>query len=134
VDLHQSGIIPRLSDLFDSSRVDASDYAYSGLQTPDAFMMIGTIAPTAGLAATGGRDRAREQPWLPIATLAKTLHDSYVALKRGREEWRDKRALCAYRRAATLAPLAIAAPAVPEALRAACHLVANGRAGVAPAR
>jgi hypothetical protein len=84
VGLYQTVIVRRLpdppSDLFDPSRVDASDYAYSRLHTPDAFMMIATYGVTAGLAAAGGRDRAREQPWLPIATLAETLYDSSVAL------------------------------------------------------
>lgn len=130
VGLFQTGIINRLpdppSDLFDSSRVDASDYAYSRLQTPDAFMMIGTYAVTAGLAAAGGRHRAREQPWLPIAMLAKTLYDSYVTLKLGREEWQENKALCAYCQAATLASLASAILAMPEAVEAARNLLDGG--------
>jgi uncharacterized membrane protein len=133
VGLFQTGIVPRLpdppSDLFDSSRVDASDYAYSRLQTPDAFVMIATYAVTAGLAAAGGKDRAREQPWLPIATLAKTLYDSYVTLNLAREEWRDNRALCAYCQAATLASLASAALAVPEAVKAVRNLQADQKNG-----
>jgi uncharacterized membrane protein len=133
VGLFQTGIVPRLpdppSDLFDSSRVDASDYAYSRLQTPDAFVMIATYAVTAGLAAAGGKDRAREQPWLPIATLAKTLYDSFVTLKLAREEWDENRAFCAYCQAATVASLASVALAVLEAVEAVRNLTDDGRAG-----
>lgn len=122
VGLYQTGILRRLPDPpvgpFDSSRVDASDYAYKRLDTPDGLMMAGTYAVTAILAGAGGRDRAHDHPALPVALAAKTLYDSYVALKLGREEWQDNKALCAYCQLATLASLASAALALPEAVRA----------------
>ncbi len=44
VTLYQTGIIPHLPDpplaVFDSDKVDASDYAYKRLQMPDALAMI----------------------------------------------------------------------------------------------
>jgi hypothetical protein len=122
VGLYQTGVLRRLpslpSDLFDAARVDASDYAYSRLQTPDGLLMIASYAFTAILAGAGGRDRARDHPVLPLALAAKTLYDSYVAIKLGREEWQENEALCDYCQTATLASLASAGLALPEAVEA----------------
>ena len=127
VGLYQTGLLRRLPDLpvgpFDASRVDASDYAYKRLETPDGLLMVATYAATAILAGAGGRDRARERPWLPVALAAKTLYDSYVALKLAREEWAENEALCGYCQTATLASLASAALALPEAAGAVARLV-----------
>jgi uncharacterized membrane protein len=133
VALYQTGIIKRLPDPpgpFDSDKVDASDYAYKRLQTPDGFLMLGTYAVTGALAAAGGKDRATQQPWLPIAAAAKTLYDAATTVKLGREEWAENKALCAYCQAATLATFASAALTLPEALRAASHLL-GGSPGAA---
>ncbi len=90
VALYQTGILKRLPDPpvgpFDSERVDASSYAYKRLQTPDGFLMLGSYAVTGALAAAGGKDRATEQPWLPIAAAAKTLYDAATTVRLGREE------------------------------------------------
>jgi uncharacterized membrane protein len=121
VGVFQVGIIRRLPDPpagpFDSERVNASDYAYKRLQVPDAILMIGTYAVTAGLAAAGGEDRAEQAPLLPVAMGAKTLADVATNLVLAREEWRDNRALCAYCQTATLVSIASAVLAVPEAVR-----------------
>lgn len=129
VGMYQTGIIRRLPDppldVFDSNKVDASDYAYSRLGTPDGLLMIGTYAVTAALAGAGGKDRARDQPWLPVATAAKALYDAYVTLKLAREEWAENKALCAYCQVATVASLASAALALPEAAKAVDTLIAD---------
>lgn len=118
VSLYQTGIIRHLPDppsrLFDSDRVDASDYAYRRLSTPDGFMMLVSYGITAGLAAAGGERRARQTPLLPIAMGLKILGDVAVALELGREEWAENQALCAYCQVATLASIASAALALPE--------------------
>jgi Vitamin K epoxide reductase family len=122
VALYQIGVVRRLPDPpigpFDATKVDASDYAYKRFQTPDGLLMVATYALTAILAGAGGRNRAREHPALPIALFGKTLHDAYVAVKLGREEWHDNRALCSYCQTATLASLVSVALAAPEAARA----------------
>lgn len=122
VGLYQIGILKRLPDpplhVFDSTRVDASDYAYKRMQTPDAFLMLISYSVTAALAATGARDRAETAPWLPVALAAKAAYDSAVALKLGQEEWAENRALYAYCQAATAAFLISTALAMPEAWRA----------------
>jgi uncharacterized membrane protein len=133
VGLYQMGILRRLPDLpstyFDATRVDASDYAYKRMATPDALLMVASYAVTAILAGAGGRDRAREHPALPIALAAKTVYDAGLALKLGKEEWDENGALCGYCQAATLASIASVALAVPEAVRAIDHLMGGSRGG-----
>lgn len=127
VGLYQMGIIKRLPDpprgtrareLFDANQVNASSYAYKRLATPDAFLMIGTYALTAILAAAGGRERASTNRWLPIALAGKTIYDSFTTVKLGREEWQTNQRLCEYCQLATLASFASAALALPEAIKA----------------
>ncbi len=127
VGLYQTGILRRLPDPpvrpFDSNRVNASDYAYKRLQVPDAFLMIGTYAATAALAAAGSEDRAREAPWLPVAAATKIAYDVATNLRLAREEWQGNKALCAYCQTATLISVASAALAMPEALRGVRHML-----------
>lgn len=103
---------------FDSTRVNASDHAYSRLQTPGAALMLVDHGVAAALASAGGTDRAERNPALPLAPAAKTGWDTVSALRLGVEEWRENRALCAYCQAATLASLASFVLALPEAGRA----------------
>jgi len=121
VGLYQMGVFKRLPDLpvgpFDATKVDASDYGYKRLQTPDGLLMVASYAVTAILAGAGGRDRARTHPGLPAALAAKTVYDLIVALKLAREEWHENRALCGYCQAATVASLASVGLAMPEALQ-----------------
>ena len=140
VALYQVGIVKRLPDppgklgeLFDATKVDASDYAYKRLNMPDGPLMLTTYAVTASLAAAGAQDRARNTPWLPIALAAKTLYDSATALRLGREEWQENEALCEYCQVATLASLASVALALPEAVTAARHLFGRDGASAAAA-
>lgn len=122
VGLYQMGIVRRLPSLpvgpFDATRVDASSYAYSRMQAPDAMMMLVTYGITALLAGAGGRDRARDLPWLPLALAAKTVYDAVTTIRLGREEWAENRALCDYCQTATLASFASAVLSLPEAAKA----------------
>lgn len=129
VSLYQVGIVRRLPDppleLFDSTKVDASDYAYKRLQTPDAFMMLTSYAVTAWLAAAGGKNRATQVPLLPVALGLKTVLDTATAAQLGREEWQENKALCAYCQVATICSVASIALTAPEALRAAKNLFSS---------
>lgn len=122
VTLFQTGIIPHLPDpplaVFDSDKVDASDYAYKRLQMPDAPAMIVTGGMTTLLASAGGEDRAQQLPWLPVALLGKTLIDLVTNVQLGREEWQANKKLCFYCQASTAAATVAAVLAVPEALKA----------------
>lgn len=130
VSLYQTGIVRHLPDPpagpFDSDRVDASDYAYSRMETPDGLMMVASYAVTALLAGAGGPDRTERHPALPIAMAAKVLYDTGLAAELAREEWRENRALCAYCQVATLCSAASLAFALPEATRAARRLLGTG--------
>lgn len=131
VSAYQTGIVRRLPDPpvgpFDSERVDASNYAYKRLDMPDGPLMLGTYAVTAGLASAGPEDRAETQPWLPLAVAAKALYDVQTNMRLAREEWQENKAFCVYCQSANLASLATAALALPEAWRAARHLVGADR-------
>jgi hypothetical protein len=122
VSLYQTGIISHLPDppipIFDSDKVDASDYGYKRLQMPDAPAMIITGGITTTLAAAGGQDRATELPWLPVALLGKTLIDLVTNVQLGVEEWKENKKLCFYCQASTVAATATAVLAVPEAIKA----------------
>lgn len=137
IGLYQMGIIKSLPDpdptgalgkVFNATKVDASDYAYERLETPDAFLMLGTYAVTAGLAAAGGEDRAREQPLLPIVLAAKVGYDVVTNLRLAREEWADNHVFCQYCQLASLTSIASAVLVIPEAVRAARHLLGGERA------
>jgi hypothetical protein len=122
VSLYQIGILRRLPDpplrRADSSRVDASDYAYRRFQTPDGFLMLVSYGVTACLAAAGGEARARDLPAAPLAMGAKLVTDVVVAVELAREEWQENRAFCTYCQIATLCSFASLALALPELGRA----------------
>ena len=121
VGLYQTGVISHLPDLpgkiWNSDKVDASDYAYKRLGTPDALMMTVSYGVTAWLAGAGGKDRVERHPWLPVALAVKVLNDAAFALKLGQEEWAENKALCWYCQSATLASLASVPLVLPEAAR-----------------
>lgn len=121
VSLYQMGIIKHLPDppvpIFNSDKVDASDYAYKRVQTPDALIMVVTYGITAWLAGAGGKNRAEQQPWLPVAMGAKVITDVATNLKLAQEEWSENKALCAYCQAASVLSMASVAFAVPEMVK-----------------
>lgn len=126
VGLYQTGIIKTLPDppvpIFDSARVDASNYAYKRALTPDALIMLVSYGVTAWLAGAGGEQRARTRPWLPVAMGAKIIFDVFTAVQLAGEEWAENKALCAYCQAATVASVASLLLAVPEVAAAARQL------------
>jgi uncharacterized membrane protein len=127
VALYQTGIIEQMPDpplpLINSNKVDASTYAYKRYDTPDGLMMLVTYASTAALAGAGGKDRAQQQPWLPLAMGAKLLYDTTQVVNLGREEWQENKALCFYCQSASLATIVSLALAVPEVIQAAQALL-----------
>lgn len=126
VTLYQTGIIKHLPDpplsILDSDRVDASDYAYSRLNAPDAPLMIASFGVTTLLASMGGKNRRAEMPLASLAMFGKILGDLAITLKLSGEEWKEQRAFCSYCQAATIVSLASAVIAAPEALAAAKNL------------
>jgi len=123
VTAYQTGLIKRLPDIlpgriWDAEKVDASDYAYKRLQTPDATMMIVTYAVTAAIISAGGKNRAEQAPMLPIAAALKAAFDFVTCVRLGREEWAANKALCSWCQVATGLSAATLALTLPEAVRA----------------
>ena len=118
VSLYQTGVIDHLPDppvpFFDADRVDASNYAYSRFDSPDGPIMLINYGITAWLASAGGKNRAQENPLLPIAMGAKILIDALVSTELAREEWSENKAFCEYCQVATLCSFASLALAMPE--------------------
>ncbi len=122
ITLYQIGIIKHLPEPaipgLDADKVDASDEAYSYLQTPDAFIGLGSYAITMGLAAMGPTNRAETQPWIPLALLAKTTADAAQAAKLTVDQWTKHKAFCFWCLLAAGATFAALPLAVPEAVAA----------------
>lgn len=131
VGLYQTGVIkhlpdlplPRLDAYLDADRVDASDYAYKRLKTPDGLMMIVSYGLTASLAGAGEKGRAHSTPLLSLLAAGKVLGDAFFAVQLGREEWEENKAFCWYCQSATLASLASVPLVLPEAAKAVRHLL-----------
>ena len=83
ISLYQMGILKRLPEpglpRLDSEKVNRSAEAYRWLETPDAFLGLGSYVATMTLAAMGGLKRAEEQPWIPLALAAKVGIDTAMA-------------------------------------------------------
>ena len=96
--LYQMGIIKHLPEpplpKLDADKVDASEEAYAHLQAPDAVLGFGSYAATMALAAVGGKNRAKEQPWLPVALAAKALVDAFQAARLTRDQAVRHQAYC----------------------------------------
>jgi uncharacterized membrane protein len=122
VSLYQTGVIKHLPDpplkIFNSDKVDASNYAYKRLQTPDGLLMIITYAITAALAGAGGQNRAQQSPLIPIAMGVKIASDVALNMQLASEEWQENKALCPYCQLANVASVASLALAFPEVTRA----------------
>lgn len=83
ISLYQMGILKRLPEpklpRVDSEEVNRSEEAYRWLETPDAFLGLGSYVATMTLAAMGGPNRAEKQPWIPLALAAKVGLDAALA-------------------------------------------------------
>lgn len=132
VTLYQMGVLKQLPDLpipfVDSDRVDASTYAYSRLNTPDGPLMLVNYGITAWLTTTGGENRAKENPLIPIGMSVKLLIDAIAAAELAREKWSENKAFCEYCQVATLCSFASLALAVPEVLTAVQTLLGQNEA------
>jgi uncharacterized membrane protein len=118
VSLYQIGIIKHLPDppldVFDSDKVDASDYAYKRFATPDAFLMVLTYGTTAWLAGAGREDRAEKTPLWVQLMFGKIALDIGTNLMLAREEWAENKKLCFYCQSATVLSILSLIVAWPE--------------------
>lgn len=124
--LYQMGIIKHLPEpplpYLDADKVDAAGEAYKWFSTPDAVLGLNSYATTMGLAAMGGRDRARERPWIPLLMGVKVIFDAAQAGKLTVDQWVKHRAFCSWCLLAAAATFAMIPLMIPE-LRAALRQV-----------
>ena len=129
--LLQTGVVKRLTELpvegFDTKKVNSSDeaYSYGGPDSPIAIVGHGLNMV---LASTGGRDRARRQPWLPLlAALVASVQGGVAAKYLFYQMPKVDKAWCPYCIVDALTHFATFALALPEAARAARHVLAGAR-------
>jgi uncharacterized membrane protein len=119
VGLYQFGIIRRVPEPplpgLDADAVDASGEAYHTLRTPDSALGIASAGVTLALAGMGGADRSREQPYIPLALLAKATLDAVGGIYLTAEQLTKHRKICSWCTVSALALLASVPVAYPEA-------------------
>lgn len=122
VALYQMGVLPHLPEpplsFFDADKVDASEEAYAWFSTPDAPIGLTSYAATALLTSTGGRNRVRRLPWLPLVVSIKTGADAAQAVKLTRDQWTKHGAFCFWCLLAAGFSVGAALLALPEAREA----------------
>ena len=124
--LLQIGIVRHLPDpplrRFDTKKVNSSDEAYS-YGGPDSPINILTHSVNLVLASTGGPDRARTHPWLPLLAAAVELPQTIIAAKYlfHQMPYVDK-AWCPYCITDALTHFATLGLVLPEAIEAARNL------------
>jgi hypothetical protein len=124
--LYQMGTIEHLPEPqipgLDADKVDASPEASTRLAMPDGIVGLGSYAVTMGLAAMGGRERARDPPWIPLALAAKVAFDAYQAGKLTVNQATKRKAFCFWCLLSTAATFATVPLVVPEVRIALRHL------------
>lgn len=124
ISLYQIGIVKRLPEPklpgFDAEQVNRSADAYRWLETPDAFLGLGSYVATMTLAAMGGPERARERPWIPLALAAKVGLDAALAVFQTITQARKLHTYCSWcllTSAATFGSLPLVIPEARAALK-----------------
>ena len=132
ISLYQMGVIRHLPEpplpKLDADRVDGSAEAYQRFATPDGVMGLGNFAVTMGLAGMGGPDRARRQPWIPLAMAGKVAFDALQMLRMAREQWKKYGAFCFWCLLSAAATAGTAALTIPEARAALRHITRRQKA------
>jgi hypothetical protein len=130
--LQQTGIVRKLPDVpgprVDPDEVNKHAYAYRRLALPNALLQVISFGATAALAAAGGSDRARRRPWLPLALLAKTGFDGWLAAREAQDALRHTRRVESYAALSGLTTLACIGLAAFDAWSASRAIADEGRA------
>lgn len=119
VGLYQFGVLrsvpePPLPGL-DADRVGASGEAYSLFHTPDSTLGIASAGVSLVLAGMGGAKRYEQQPWIPLALLAKSGLDAAGGLLLTAEELTKHKRLCSWCTVTAALLVATVPTALPEA-------------------
>lgn len=129
--LLQTGLVKKLPELpvegFDTRKVNSSDeaYSYGGPDSPIAIVGHGVNMV---LASTGGRDRAQREPWLPLlGALVASVQGIVAAKYLFYQMPKVDKAWCPYCIFDALTHFATVALTLPEAAKAARHVLAAER-------
>lgn len=119
VGLYQFGVLrsvpePPLPGL-GADRVDASGEAYSLFNTPDSTLGIASAGVSLVLAGMGGAKRYEQQPWIPLALLAKSGLDAAGGLLLTAEQLTKHKRLCSWCTVTAALLVATVPTALPEA-------------------
>lgn len=122
VTLRQTGVIHRLPALPGDDDDDAlmEEEAFE-LGVPEGPIRISSLASNIMLAATGGRDRAQETPWIPLLAAGKALAAAALSIKYFYKTSRGEERPSPYFAVSSIASLCIAALTIPEAISALRH-------------
>lgn len=127
ISLYQMGIIQHLPapplPILDSDKVDASAEAYSRFSTPDGILGLGNYVMTAGLAAMGGKDRAKKQSWLPLALAIKVGFDTSQAIRLFFDQKNKYGSFCFWCLLAAGTTMATIPLVIPETIAALRHIL-----------
>jgi uncharacterized membrane protein len=117
--LYQAGVIRHIPEsplpALNADKVDASAEAFERLEVGDAFLGFVSYGTTMLLAAMGPPDRARRQPWIPLALAGKVAFDVATAAKLTVDQWVKHKAFCFWCLVAAAATFATAPLVVGEA-------------------
>ena len=122
VSLFQTGVIQHLPDpplgRFDSDKVNSSETAYHW-GVPDGTVSMASHAANVVLAAIGGEERIRRQPWVPLMAAISAAAQAVVAAKYLFHEMPVKqKRWCGYCIVDALAHLGTFALTLPAAIKA----------------
>jgi uncharacterized membrane protein len=119
VALYQFGLIRKVPEPplpgLGADAVDASGEAYVLGHTPDSTLGIVSGGITMVLAGMGGRQRASEQPLIPLALFAKTLVDAAHGAYLTAEQLTKHKKVCSFCIVSAVALIASVPAAWPEA-------------------
>jgi hypothetical protein len=119
VGLYQFGLLRRVPEPplpgLGADEVDASGEAYQELKTPDSALGIASAAVTLMLTGMGSRDRAQEQPLVPLVLAAKAVLDAAGGAYLLAEQVSKHRKVCSWCTVAAVAQVATVPLALPEA-------------------
>lgn len=121
VSLLQTGMVKHLPDPpldnFNSDKVNSSETAYQ-FGVPDGTVSLAGLAANIPIAAFGGADRARQQPWVPLVAAGKAAVEAVAAGWYFYQMPAKEKAWCGYCIMGALASFGILALTLPEARQA----------------
>lgn len=119
VGLYQFGLLRHVPEPdvpgLGADQVDAAGEAYRMLHTPDSPIGMASAAASLVLIGMGDRRRHREQPWIPLLLLAKSLADAAGGSYLFAEQITKHKKICSWCTMSSALLVATVPAVVPEA-------------------